>query len=109
MKQTFEFAYDWSLLHHIFPDKREQYVETVRRLLVPGGKYFSVCFSDRDAGFGGTGKQRRTPLGTVLYFSSEEELQDLFELHFEIKTLKTVQVEGKQEPHLMNWDFMTKK
>jgi hypothetical protein len=47
----------------------------VHRLLVPGGKYLSVCFSEKDAGFGGTGKTRRTTLDTMLYFSSEDELQ----------------------------------
>ena len=106
---TFDFSVDWSLLHHVFPEDRKQYVETVHRLLVPGGKYLSVCFSEEDAGFDGTGKERRTPLGTVLYFSCEVELRDLFGPYFDITTLETVQVEGKQEPRLMNWAFMAKK
>lgn len=107
--ETFEFAYDWSLLHHVFPEDRKRYVETVHRLLVPGGKYLSVCFSEKEAGFGGTGKVRRTPLGTVLYFSSEDELRDLFGPYFDVTTLETVQVEGKREPHLMNRGFMKRK
>jgi SAM-dependent methyltransferase len=109
ISETFEFAYDWSLLHHVFPNDREQYVETVHRLLVPGGKYLSVCFSERDTGFGGTGRFRTTSIGTELYFSSEDELRDLFGLYFEITMLKTIPVEGKREPHLMNWAFMTKQ
>ena len=107
--ETFEFAYDWSLLHHVFPKDRKQYVENVHRLLVPGGQYLSVCFSEKDASFGGTGKHRQTPLGTVLYFSSEDELRYLFEPYFDVTTLETVQVEGKRKPHLMNWCFMKKK
>ena len=75
---AFQFAYDWSLLHHVFPENRERYIQTVRRVLASGGKYFSACFSDRDAAFGGSGKVRGTPLGTVLYFSSEEELRSEF-------------------------------
>ncbi len=71
--ETFDFAYDWSLLHHVFPNDRKQYVETVHRLLVPGGKYLSVCFSEKDTGFGGTGRFRMTSIGTELYFSSEDE------------------------------------
>lgn len=107
--EAFGFAYDWSLLHHLFPERRRQYVQTVRRLLVPGGKYLSVCFSERDPAFGGSGKIRRTPLGTVLYFSSEEELRELFSPHFAVKTLKTIEVEGKRGPHLMNYAVMDKE
>lgn len=105
---TFEFAYDWSLLHHIFPENRRQYVETVDRLLGSGGTYLSVCFSDSDAGFGGTGKLRRTSLGTVLHFSSEDELRDLFEPYFDITMVDTLQMEGKREPHPMNWALLKK-
>jgi SAM-dependent methyltransferase len=50
LAETFEFAYDWSLLHHVFPLDRTRYAETVHRLLVQGGKYLSVCFSEKDAG-----------------------------------------------------------
>ena len=79
------------------------------RLLVPGGKYLSVCFSEKDAVVGGTGKTRRTPLGTMLYFSSEDELRALFAPDFDVTILKTVLIEGRQEPHLMNFAFMEKK
>ena len=106
---AFEFAYDWSLLHHVFPENRKRYVETVHRVLASGGKYFSVCFSEQDGAFGGSGKVRETPLGTVLYFSSEEGLRELFEPHFLVRTLKTAVVEGKREPHLMNVAFMEKR
>jgi len=106
---AFEFAYDWSLLHHVFPENRKRYVETVHRVLAPGGTYFSVCFSEQDGAFGGSGKARETPLGTVLYFSSKEELRELFEPYFTLKTLKTAEVEGKWEPHLMNVALMEKK
>jgi SAM-dependent methyltransferase len=107
--ETFDFAYDWSLLHHVFPLDRKRYAETVHRLLVPGGKYLSVCFSEKDAGFGGMGHTRRTSLSTMLYFSSEDELRDLFAPEFDIRTLKTVRVEGKREPHWMNVALMEKK
>ncbi|OHB69888.1 MAG: methyltransferase type 12 [Planctomycetes bacterium RBG_13_63_9] len=104
--ETFAFAYDWAVLHHIFPEARPQYVETVCRLLEPGGKYLSACFSEEDAGFGSTEKYRKTPLGTVLYFSSLDELRSLFEPHFTIARLATVQVEGKTGGHLMNCAWM---
>ena len=105
---TFDFAYDWSLLHHVFSEDRKHYVEIVHRLLVPAGKYLSVCFSEKDTGFVGTGQFRKTSIGTTLYFSSEDDLRSLFEPYFKVTTLKTIQVEGKRESHLMNWCLMKK-
>jgi SAM-dependent methyltransferase len=109
VKQTFDFAYDWELLHHIYPVKRKKYVENVYRILNPGGNYLSVCFSEKDPQFGGSGKYRETPLGTILYFSSEDELRDLFEPYFSILELKTIEISGKFAPHLANYAFMEKK
>ena len=109
VKQTFDFAYDWELLHHTYPEKRKKYVENVYRILNPRGNYLSVCFSEKDPQFGGSGKYRETPLGTILYFSSENESRDLFEPYFNIKELKTIKISGKFAPHLANYAFMEKK
>lgn len=109
VKQPFDFAYDWELLHHIYPEKRKKYVENVYRILNPRGNYLSICFSEKDPQFGGSGKYRETPLGTILYFSSEDELRDLFEPYFNIKELKTIEISGKFAPHLVNYAFMEKK
>ena len=106
---TFDFAYDWELLHHIFPEQRAKYVENVSRLLNPNGRYLSVCFSEKNPQFGGSGKYRETPLGTVLYFSSETELRDLFERYFQISELKTIQISGKAAPHLAVYALMEKR
>jgi len=109
VRGTFDFAYDWELLHHIFPEQRKRYVENVAKILNPGGKYLSVCFSERDPQFGGSGKYRETPLGTLLYFSSEDELRGLFEPHLNIRELRTIEVRGKAAPHLANYVFMERK
>ncbi len=109
VKQTFDFAYDWELLHHTYPEKRKKYVENVYRILNPGGNHLSVCFSEKDPQFGGSGKYRETPLGTILYFSSEDESRDLFEPYFNIKELKTIEISGKFAPHIANYAFMEKK
>ncbi|MFH1575170.1 MAG: class I SAM-dependent methyltransferase [Acidobacteriota bacterium] len=55
---SFDFAYDWEVLHHVFPEKRSQYAASVHHMLRPGARYLSVCFSEDDAGFGGEGKYR---------------------------------------------------
>jgi SAM-dependent methyltransferase len=97
---SFDFAYDWKVLHHVFPEQRERWATCVRQLLRPGGTYFSLCFSEREpTGFPGTGKVRETALGTTLYLSSEEEVQRVFEQFFEIELLETVVVPGITHPH----------
>jgi len=75
--EKFDFAYDWEVLHHVFPDQRESYIKNAANLLENGGLYFSVCFSEQDPDFGGQGKYRKTPMDTMLYFSSEEEIEQL--------------------------------
>lgn len=108
-KENFDFAYDWELLHHIFPKERKKHVKGVWELLNPGGKYFSVCFNENDPHFGGSGKYRKTPLGTTLYFSSEKEIKDLFKTYFDIIELKVIKIRGKPAPHIANYAFVKKE
>ena len=98
--ERFDFGYDWELLHHIMPGDRETYARNVASLLNPGATYFSVCFSEEDPQFGGRGKIRETTIGTVLYFSSEAEIRDLFSPYFAILELGTITVAAKfGSPH----------
>jgi SAM-dependent methyltransferase len=96
---TFDFAYDWEVLHHIFPEDRETYIRNVHKILNTGATYLSVCFSEDDPQFGGTGKYRGTRVGTTLYFSSESELKELFSPYFRIRELKTIGIGGKYGSH----------
>jgi SAM-dependent methyltransferase len=109
VNQTWDFAYDWGLLHHIFPEQRRKYIENVHRILNPKGKYLSVCLSEKDTSFDGSTKYRKTTLGSVLYFSCEDELRKLFETHFVIIDLRTVEISGKFQPHFFNYVFAEKK
>ncbi len=109
LRGPFDFAYDWELLHHIFPADRTTYVANVARLLGARGRYLSVCFSEESPQFGGTGKYRETPLGTVLYFSSEAEMVSLFEPLFVIDELSTVDIAGKAAIHKAVRALMTKR
>ena len=109
VNQTWDFAYDWGLLHHIFPEQRQKYVDNVCRILNPEGKYLSLCFSEKDTSFQGAEKLRKTPLGSILYFSSEDELRKLFVPNFRIIDLRTVEIGGKFESHVFNYAFMEKK
>jgi SAM-dependent methyltransferase len=105
----FDFAYDWELLHHIFPEDREKYIENVWRLLNPRGYYLSVCFSEDNDQFGGAGKYRETPLGTILYFSSETEIKSILINRFTIEELKTIEILGKRAIHKVIYALSKKK
>jgi len=98
---AFDFGYDWEVLHHVFPDKREPFVGNVHRILRPGATYLSVCFSERDQSFGGKGRFRETPLGTTLYFSTEGEIERVFTPLFKILELNTVEIAGKYGLHFV--------
>ena len=109
IQDSFDFVYDWELLHHIFPEDREKYFINVHRLLNSGSQYMSVCFSDQSPQFGGKGKYRETPLGTTLYFSSESEIISLANPLFQILELETVEIEGKFAPHKAVYSLLRKR
>jgi len=94
-----DFASDWLVLHHVFPDDRPRCVANVLRLRRPGGLQLSVCFSHDDQVITGEGKYRQPQLGTLLCFSSEQEIRDLFEPSFDIEELTAVETEGRRAPH----------
>ena len=104
-----DFAYDWGLLHHILPEHREKYVKNVYGILNPKAKYLSLCFSEKDKGFEGDEKYRKTFIGSTLYFSCEDELRELFAPYFDIIELRTTEITGKFETHVFNYVFMSKK
>ena len=109
IKNKYDFAYDWELLHHVFPEDRDKYIDNVHRLLTNQGRYMSVCFSETSTQFGGVGKYRKTPIGTVLYFSNKAELKTLFSRLFVIEELKQVDVQGKQGVHKAIYALMRRK
>jgi SAM-dependent methyltransferase len=109
LRETFDFAYDWELLHHIFPEDRERYIRNVYSLLDPGGLYFSACFSEKDPQFGGSGKFRETRIGTTLYFSSESEIRDLLSPYFDVLELKTIEIKAKFGTHYAIYAFSERR
>ena len=109
LKGTFHFAYDWELLHHIFPEQRKKYIKNIYELLNHKAYYLSVSFNENDTVFSGSGKYRKTRLGTLLYFSSQNELKELLEPYFKIKELETMEIKGTPKPHIINYAFMQRR
>jgi 2-polyprenyl-3-methyl-5-hydroxy-6-metoxy-1,4-benzoquinol methylase len=105
----FDFAFDYGLLHHVYPEYREMYVSNVAQLLNPNAYYLSIAFNEEDDYFEGKGKYRKTPKGSVLYFSNTLEIQKLFSPLFHILDLKNITIQGKNGNHRAYYAFMQKK
>ncbi len=105
----FDFAFDYGLLHHIFPEDREIYARNVAKLLNENAFYLSIAFNEEDDYFEGKGKYRETPTGSVLYFSNTDEIQKLFSPLFNIIELKNITIPGKNGNHNAYYAFMQKK
>ncbi len=48
--ESFDTVLDCGLFHVFRDDDRPGYVDSLRSVLVPGGRYFVLCFSDRQPG-----------------------------------------------------------
>lgn len=121
LNEKYDFVLEWALLHHLPHETREKYVESLSKLLNKNGKYLSVSFNinDRKSGKGEkfkevTGEQERPegvrrPVGATLYFSSLEELKDLFKNYFKIIESKVYEKPGIGGVNTWNYLFMEKK
>lgn len=115
LKERFDFVLEWGLLHCIEPAKWQKYAEDVASLLSKGGKYLSMCFNIESPDFGGPGKRCKvSPVGNKLYYSSQNELRELFEPHFRVIEAKIITItagKGKDhtgKDHIGNCFFMEK-
>lgn len=109
MGDLFDFALEWSMLHHIHPMEREAYIGDLSRIINKGGKYLATCFNDQSVEAGGR-KEMVSPIGTKLYYSSQDELVDLYSPHFNIIEQKLFDFEApKGVTHTHNYFFMERK
>jgi len=46
--KEFDLIYEFSLIHHLDPETRRQYMQGVYEHLLPGGKFAITCFTDTD-------------------------------------------------------------
>ena len=121
LNEKFDFILGWAILHHIIPEKRKKYVEKLSKLLNKNGKYLSISFSinDRKSDKGKKFKEvtegqkrpegTRRPIGATLYFSTLEELKDLFEPFFKIIENKVYEKPGVGGNNTWNYFFMEVK
>jgi SAM-dependent methyltransferase len=59
LSERFDTVLDCGLFHVFDDDDRGRYVDSLREVLTPGGRYFMLCFSDRQPGGFGPRRVRR--------------------------------------------------
>jgi cyclopropane fatty-acyl-phospholipid synthase-like methyltransferase len=113
INNKFDFIFEWAILHHIMPEQRQKYVENIKMVLNKEVKYLSTCFNDQNPDFGAKGKKLRIipegakmPAGSRLYFSSFEEIKELFEPHFSIIEAKMIKMTAGGKERIGNYFFM---
>lgn len=93
---AFNFIFEWGLIHHLPPDQVEPYIQKIVQALAPEGLYMTNSFNINSDAYGKKGeRQRKTPLGTELYFYTQEEMRELFSKYFTIIREEIVALEGR--------------
>ncbi len=82
LNATFDTALDSGVFHVFSDEERARYVESIRRVLVPGGKYHLAVFSDAQPGDWGPRRVGREELDAA--FASGWELRTVEPATFEV-------------------------
>jgi len=116
LKEKFDFVLEWAILHCVPFEKRKNYVENISNLLNKGAKYLSTCFNVQSTLFGEIGVRIRTVpenarvlIGEEMYFSSLDEIRQLFEPYFKIIESKVFEKMGGGKIGTLNYFFMEKR
>ena len=110
MDDCFDFILEWSILHHIEPGLRRAYVSNIASLVNKDGHYLSLCFNDESEETRGSDhKFSVSPVGTKLYYTSQHQIRELFERHFDIIDLRLAKILGRfGQEHTANYCLMKK-
>jgi 2-polyprenyl-3-methyl-5-hydroxy-6-metoxy-1,4-benzoquinol methylase len=108
LNEKFEFVFEWAFLHCITkPKERKEYIENVSKLLNNGGKYFSICFNEDQ--LKEIPKESKKKLESILYFSSLNELKELFNPYFKIIESKVLEIAVCGKKFIWNYFLMEKE
>jgi cyclopropane fatty-acyl-phospholipid synthase-like methyltransferase len=64
LRESFDTVLDCGLFHIFGDDDRAAFIDSVRSALRPGGRYFILCFSDKQPGDGGPRRVRQDEINT---------------------------------------------
>jgi cyclopropane fatty-acyl-phospholipid synthase-like methyltransferase len=86
LARTFDAVIDCGLFHTFSDEDRPAYVAGLAKVLRPGGRYFLLCFSDREPGTEGP---RRV---------SQQEIRDTFRDGWEVREIRETRFEVVDQP-----------
>ena len=81
LDQHFDTVVDCGLFHVFSAAERPVFVNQLRSVLLPGGKYFMLCFSDREAGTSGPHRVSRKEIRSA--FRDGWRIDQIQEARFE--------------------------
>ncbi len=88
--EQFDTVLDCGLFHVFDDDDRARYVAALEAVLVPGGRYFMLCFSDREPGDWGPRRVR------------EQELLDAFRVGWTIEAIEPAALDTNLDGHAVD-------
>jgi hypothetical protein len=89
--EMFEFVIDISLLHHIKPEDRKKYAESLFDVTKNGSKILISCFSEGDIIFEGQKEFINPDTDTVTYVLSKNDIIEMFKDKFEIEDIQEIE------------------
>lgn len=97
-REPYDFAFDYSVFHHISEQDRESYAATIGRVLKPGGFLAIVCYSDQDSDAKGV-KSRVGRYGNVIHHPTIGDIERLFMTDYET-IIREATLLGRSRDHV---------
>ncbi|MEW2159274.1 class I SAM-dependent methyltransferase [Streptomyces sp. NPDC007189] len=93
--ERFDTVLDSGMFHMLDPDDRPAFIRGLRAVLRPGGRYFLLCFSDREP---------ETPGATGPHRLTRDDLTDTFAgtLHLDFAVPATIEI-NLDRPGIRGW------
>ncbi len=92
LDKQFDTVLDCGLFHVLDDDDRRSFVENLRAVIHPGGRYFMLCFSDRQPGSGGPRRITR------------DEIRTSFDKGWQIDSIELAKLDTRMGPDgILGW------
>ncbi len=108
----YNFALEWGLLHFLMPEFRQSYIHSLAQLMNGKALYMVLTFNDQSPEWGGPDLKYRVGLtGPRLYYSSMDELLELYQPYFTVleSRIRPTFFQNSGNEHLENYLLLERK